>query len=195
MKIVIIKYNSGNVKSVANALERLGWSYSISDNETEILAADKVILPGVGSASSTMPFLTNKGLDQTIKKVQQPLLGICLGMQLLCSHTEEGNTDALGIFNVSVKKFPFKQGYKIPHMGWNSIQLSEGSWLPSSVQNKSVYFVHSYYVESNQWNAATSDYIQPFSVAMKKDNFYATQFHPEKSGDIGELILKEFLSL
>ncbi len=191
--IAIIKYNAGNICSVQNALTRLGYKSIITEDENEILRAEKVILPGVGEASSAMKYLKEKGLDRAILKTKQPLLGICLGLQLMCDFTEEGNTKCLGIFSAQVKKFPPKD--KVPHMGWNSFSSSNRELFKGINKDDDVYYVHSYYAEINEDTIATCDYIQPFSAVMRKNNFYATQFHPEKSADVGEQILKNFLEL
>jgi len=191
--IAIIKYNAGNISSVKNALTRLGYESAITDNETSILAADKVIFPGVGEASSAMKYLIEKKLDKTILKIKKPMLGICLGQQLMCAYSEEGNTKCLGIFDSHVKKFPNTE--LVPHMGWNNFSKIEGVLFKGLESTNNVYFVHSYYAEVNAQTTAVCDYIKPFSAAMQRDNFYATQFHPEKSADIGEKILKNFLNL
>ena len=191
--IAIIKYNAGNISSVQNALTRLGYESAITDNETSILAADKVIFPGVGEASSAMKYLIEKKLDKTILKIKKPMLGICLGQQLMCAYSDEGNTKCLGIFDSHVKKFPNTE--LVPHMGWNNFSKIEGGLFKGLESTNNVYFVHSYYAEVNKQTTAVCDYIKPFSAAMQKDNFYATQFHPEKSADIGEQILKNFLDL
>jgi len=191
--IAIIKYNAGNVTSVQNCLTRLGYESIISDDPIEISKAQKVIFPGVGEASSAMNYLKEKKLDLLIKSLKQPVLGICLGQQLMCSFSEEGNTECLGIFDVKVKKFPPLE--IVPHMGWNNIFGLKKSIFDHVLEDSNVYFVHSYYCELNDYTTATCDYIVPFSAAMNKDNFYATQFHPEKSGEIGEIILKNFLKL
>lgn len=191
--IAIIKYNAGNISSVQNALSRLGYESIITADKAQILNADKVIFPGVGEASSAMKYLIEKGLDKTILAIKKPMLGICLGQQLMCEFTEEGNTDCLGIFNTPVKKFP-ATGI-VPHMGWNNFTKVEGTLFKGLKTLNNVYFVHSYYAEVNEQTTAICDYIKPFSAAMQKDNFYATQFHPEKSADIGEQILKNFLEL
>ena len=191
--IAIIKYNAGNISSVQNALTRLGYESAITDNETSILAADKVIFPGVGEASSAMKYLMEKKLDKTIVKIKKPMLGICLGQQLMCAYSEEGNTKCLGIFDSHVKKFPNTE--LVPHMGWNNFSKIEGVLFKGLESTNNVYFVHSYYAEVNAQTTAVCDYIKPFSAAMQRDNFYATQFHPEKSADIGEKILKNFLNL
>lgn len=191
--IAIIKYNAGNISSVQNALTRLGYESAITDNETSILAADKVIFPGVGEASSAMKYLIEKKLDKTILKIKKPMLGICLGQQLMCAYSEEGNTKCLGIFDSHVKKFPNIE--LVPHMGWNNFSEIEGALFKGLESTNNVYFVHSYYAEVNAQTTAVCDYIKPFSAAMQKGNFYATQFHPEKSADIGEIVLKNFLKL
>lgn len=201
MKIAIIKYNAGNVQSVLYALQRLGINAIVTDDTEEIATADKVIFPGVGNASSAMDYLKNKGLDKLIISLQQPVLGICLGLQLLCNYSEEGNTKCLGIFNVDVKKFDdsvFQNKnlvpVKIPHMGWNTI-YNLSSPLMKSIDEKSyVYFVHSYYAELSDETIAATDYTQPFSSAMHKNNFYGVQFHTEKSAAAGEKILSNFLN-
>jgi len=192
--IAIIKYNAGNVTSVKNAVERLGHECIVTNTEEEIVKADKVIFPGVGEASSAMRNLKKSKLDQLIKRLKQPVLGICLGQQLLCLHSEEGNTDCLGIFDVLVKKFPPLD--IVPQMGWNNLRLESASPLFIGVEeNDDVYFVHSYYCELSNDTTAVCDYILPFSAALQKGNFYGTQFHPEKSGDVGEIILNNFLNL
>lgn len=196
MKIAIIKYNAGNIFSVECALNRLGLQAEITDDPNVIRAADRVIFPGVGEAGSAMAYLRRNRLDMLIKTLTQPVLGICIGQQLLCAHSEEGDTDCLGIFDVNVQRFPFNGvDFKIPHMGWNMITDIKDCFIPKSLNEKYVYYVHSYYVPTNPFTVATTDYVIPFSAALQKDNFYATQFHPEKSGDIGELILKSFIQL
>lgn len=194
MKIAIIKYNAGNIRSMAFALERLNINFSVTDDKEEIKKADKVIFPGVGEASSTMRYLQENKLDVLIKELTQPVLGVCLGMQLLCKHSEENNTTCLGIFDESVKLFTPLQKEKVPHMGWNSLALSD-SWLDKKLDDAYVYFVHSYYVPVSEFTAAITNYIHPFSAALKKNNFYAVQFHPEKSSVEGELVLKSFLTV
>jgi imidazole glycerol-phosphate synthase subunit HisH len=191
--IAVIKYNAGNIRSVAFALERLNIDFVITDNHEEIRQADKVIFPGVGEASTTMDYLKAYKLDKVIKELNQPVLGICLGMQLMCSHSEENDTPCLGIFNEPVKLFVPKNKEKVPHMGWNSLALSN-SWMDPTLNDQFVYFVHSYYVPVNSYTSAVTDYILPFSSAMKKDNFYAVQFHPEKSAAVGEKVLLSFLN-
>jgi len=191
--IAIIKYNAGNISSVQNALIKLGYESIITDNPNEILNADKVILPGVGEASSAMKHLKEKGLDKTILSLTQPILGICLGQQLMCKYSEEGNTDCLGIFDTTVKLFPPNE--IIPHMGWNNFSEVKGALMEDIKLADDVYYVHSYYAEINEDTIATCNYILPFSAVMERNNFYATQFHPEKSAKIGEQILKNFLEL
>lgn len=194
MKTVIIKYNAGNIQSVSFALERLGIDFTITDAVEQIKAADKVIFPGVGEASTTMAYLREKKLDTVIKDLKQPALGICLGMQLMCRHSEENDTDCLGIFDETVKRFVPEGDLKVPHMGWNQLRLKD-SWLNPALENQNAYFVHSYYVPVNKYTAAVTEYITPFSAAMHRDNFYAVQFHPEKSAMAGELVLKSFFDL
>ena len=191
--IAIIKYNAGNIRSVQNALTRLGYESIITDDKEEILNASKVIFPGVGEASSAMKYLKDKGLDEVILSIKKPMLGICLGLQLMCKHSDEGDTDCLGIFNAEVKKFPHKN--KVPHMGWNSFSKLKGELFKDIIPENDMYYVHSYYAETNDQTIATCDYILPFSSAMQQDNFYATQFHPEKSADVGTQLLKNFLEL
>ncbi len=197
MNIAIIKYNAGNIFSVECALKRLGLSATISDDPIELRSADKIIFPGVGEASSAMAYLRQHKLDSLIRSLTQPVLGICIGQQLLCSYSAEGETDCLGIFDIDVRKFEASSPeQKIPHMGWNTItRIRSNDLIPQELVNKYVYYVHSYYVPLCDYSIATSDYILPFSAALHKDNFYATQFHPEKSGDIGELIIKKFIEL
>ncbi len=191
--IAIIKYNAGNIRSVQNALTRLGYKSTITDDANEILSADKVIFPGVGEASSAMKYLIERGLDKVILSIQQPMMGICLGLQLMCDYSEEGNTKCLGIFNTNVKKFPATN--KVPHMGWNSFSDIKGSLFKDIFLNNDVYYVHNYYAEIIGRTVATCYYIKPFSAAMQKDNFYATQFHPEKSAEVGEQLLRNFCTL
>ena len=191
--IAIIKYNAGNISSVKNALTRLGYESIITGDSEEILNADKVIFPGVGEASSAMKYLNERNLDKTILSIKKPMLGICLGQQLMCTYSEEGSTQCLGVFNTKVKKFPNTE--LVPHMGWNNFSKVKGELFNGLENTNNVYFVHSYYAEINEQTTAVCDYIKPFSAAMQRDNFYATQFHPEKSADIGEQILKNFLNL
>jgi imidazole glycerol-phosphate synthase subunit HisH len=191
--IAIVKYNAGNIMSVRNAVTRLGYECIITDNRTDLLAADKVIFPGVGEAGSAMKYLMEKGLDETLRSLSKPTLGICLGLQLLCRNNEESGTQGLGIFSSDVKRFPPVD--KIPHMGWNNFLTMNGELFKGISLNDDVYYVHSYYAEISAYTTATCDYILPFSAAMKKDNFFATQFHPEKSAGVGEKILRNFLEL
>lgn len=191
--IAIIKYNAGNIRSVQNALTRLGYESTITDDANKILNADKVIFPGVGEASSAMNYLIERGLDKAILSIQQPMMGICLGLQLMCDYSEEGNTKCLGIFNTNVKKFSATD--KVPHMGWNSFSDIKGSLFKDIFPSNDVYYVHSYYAEIIEQTVATCDYIKPFSAAMQNDNFYATQFHPEKSAEVGEQLLRNFCTL
>ena len=194
MKVVIIKYNAGNIQSVSFALERLGADFTITDDKEAIRSADKVIFPGVGEASTTMAYLRGKGLDSLIRELKQPVLGICLGMQLMCRHSEENNTTCLGIFDEPVERFVPQGGMKVPHMGWNQLSLKD-SWLDRGLENENAYFVHSYYVPVNKYTSAITEYINPFSAAMHRDNFYAVQFHPEKSARAGEMVLKSFFKV
>lgn len=196
MSIAIIKYNAGNIFSVEQAFKRLGTEVIITADKEIIRKADKIIFPGVGAAASTMEHLRREGLDTFIKGLTQPVLGICLGMQIMCRHSAEGNTDCLNIFDIDVKRFiPQKNEDKIPHMGWNTITEVNSKLFDMSFNDKYVYFVHSFYVPLSEYTAATTNYIHPFSAALNKDNFYATQFHPEKSGELGEHVLKNFLML
>ena len=196
MKVAIVKYNAGNIRSVDCALRRLGVEAMITADEAMLRSADKVIFPGVGEAATTMDFLHTTGLDAVIKSMEKPLLGICLGMQLMCRHSDEGNVDCLNIFDVDVKRFQSERHEdKVPHMGWNTIEQTCSSLFRGFTKEEFVYFVHSFYVPVNEYTAAVTDYILPFSAALHKENFYATQFHPEKSGDVGERILKNFLEL
>jgi glutamine amidotransferase len=191
--IAIVRYNAGNIKSVKNALNRLGYASIITDDPSELINANKVIFPGVGEASSAMIYLKERGLDKTISSLRQPVLGICLGLQLMCSRSEEGDTKCLGIFDTVVKLFPPVD--KIPHMGWNNFLTMKGDLFKGLTIEDDLYYVHSYYPEISACTLATCDYILPFSAAMQKDNFYATQFHPEKSAETGEKILRNFLEL
>jgi glutamine amidotransferase len=196
MGIAVVKYNAGNIRSVDYALKRLGVEALITADKQELMAADKVIFPGVGEAETTMRHLRETGLDETIKNLRQPVLGICVGMQLMCCHSEEGNADCMGIFEAEVMRFiPEKQVDKVPHMGWNTLLNTKTALFEGFSREEFVYFVHSYYVPVNEYTIADTEYILPFSAALHKDNFYATQFHPEKSGAVGEHILKNFLKL
>ena len=191
--IAIIDYVAGNVKSVQNAVEKLGFETIITSDFEEIKNAEKVIFPGVGEASTAMKYLKNLKLDELIPSLKQPFLGICLGQQLLCNFSEEGNTKCLGIFDVDVKKFPATE--IVPHMGWNNLQQMNGELLAGISADDNFYFVHSYYCEIGKNTTSTCDYILPFSATLQKDNFYGTQFHPEKSGAVGAKILENFLKL
>lgn len=191
--IAIVKYNAGNIMSVKNALQRLSCDSVITDNPEEIKKAEKVIFPGVGEASSAMRFLKERGLDTVLKNLEQPVLGICLGMQLMCKHSEEGDTECIGIFENIVKKFPATD--IIPHMGWNNFAHIKGSIFEGIKKDENVYYVHSYYAGITHQTSAVCEYILPFSAALQKANFYGTQFHPEKSAAKGEQILKNFLLL
>jgi glutamine amidotransferase len=193
MKIVIVKYNAGNIKSVEFALERIGAKAIVSDSIDEIQSADKIIFPGVGEASSAMKYLKEKKLDTLIPALKQPVLGICLGMQLMCSYSEEGATGCLSIFPEMVKKFT--GGQKVPQIGWNNVYNLKSPLFSGIKENEYNYFVHSYYVESSANTIATCNYINEYSAAINKNNFYAVQFHPEKSGKAGEILLKNFLLL
>lgn len=194
MKIVIVKYNAGNIQSVLFALERIGVQAVVTDDKESILSADKIIFPGVGEASTAMNYLKERSLDQVISAARQPLLGICLGMQLLCRHSEENDTDCLGLFDVEVKKFT-SDTLKIPQIGWNNIQVKDSVLFKGVADNSYCYFVHSYYAALNSNTIATSNYEIDFSCALAKDNFYGVQFHPEKSAEVGEQIIKNFLAL
>ncbi len=194
MDVAIIKYNAGNIRSVDYALKRLGANAEITDEPDRILSADKVIFPGVGEAGTTMAYLRERELDKLIVSLTQPVLGICLGQQLMCQWSEEGDTPCIGIFDQPVKQFP-AQKLKVPHMGWNSLDQVSGDLFPETLLGAYVYFVHSYYVPACEDSAALCNYIEPFSAAMQKGNFYATQFHPEKSGEPGQEILSNFLKL
>ena len=193
MVIAIVKYNAGNIRSVTYALQRLGIEPCISDEAETLRSADKVIFPGVGEASTAMAYLRQRGLDQLLPTLQQPVLGVCLGLQLMCSHSEENNTPCLGIFDVEVKRFPPKD--KVPHMGWNRVEQRQGPLFEGLAEEAYLYYVHSYYAELSRHTIAQTNYIQPYSAALQKDNFYALQAHPEKSGKDGEKILENFLKL
>lgn len=196
MKIAIIKYNAGNIFSVNNAFKRLGITPIISDDPDTLMSADRVVFPGQGNASTAMQYLKAHRLDEVIHDLRQPLLGICIGQQLLCNHSEEGNTDCLGMFPVDVKRFvPTLHQHKVPAMGWNQLTNLKSPLFKNIKEGSYAYFVHSYFVPSCEWTIATSEYITPYSAALHKDNFYAVQFHPEKSGDVGETIIKNFVEL
>jgi glutamine amidotransferase len=193
MKIAIIKYNAGNIRSVDFALRRLGCDPVITNDPSVIKKADKVIFPGVGEAGTTMKYLAERGLDILIRDLKQPVLAICLGMQLLCSFSEESDTECIGIFDVTVKKI--KGENKVPHMGWNNVHRIAGKLIPVEMDRQYFYFVHSYFTPVCGHTTAITDYINPFSSVLERDNFFATQFHPEKSGKTGEELLKTFISL
>lgn len=193
MNLAIIKYNAGNIQSVSFALERLGINFSITDNAEEIQKADKVIFPGVGEASTTMQYLRDKKLDTLITSLKQPVLGICLGMQLMCRFSEENDTTCLGIFNETVKRFLPEPDKKVPHIGWNKLSITP-SWMNPALNDQYVYFVHSYYVPVNPFTTAVTTYTVPFSAALRHNNFFAVQFHPEKSAAVGEKVLKSFIN-
>ncbi len=195
MKVAVVKYNAGNVQSVIYALERLGVEPIHTDDHDLIRAADKVIFPGQGEASSAMAYLRAQRLDQLLKHLEQPFLGICIGLQLMCEHSEEGDTPCLGIFDLKVKRFPTPpESYKIPHMGWNSLKEHKGP-LTQGLSDPYLYYVHSYYAELGGDTVGITDYILPFSGALQKNNYYAVQAHPEKSSTDGQKILTNFLAL
>lgn len=195
MQVAIVKYNAGNIYSVVNALKRLGVEPLLTDDAEQLGKADRVVFPGQGEARGAMEYLRARGLDKVIRSLRQPVLGICIGQQLLCRHSEEGDTECIGIFDTEVKRFqPQHHEDKVPCMGWNKL-YDTSSPLMQNVDEQYVYFVHSYYVPVCQETIAKVDYILPFSAAMHKDNFYACQFHPEKSGRVGEQIIKNFLEL
>ena len=196
MEVAIVRYNAGNICSVVNALKRVGVMPRVTDNPEELLSADKILFPGQGEAKSTMAYLKERKLDQLIRDLKQPVLGICIGQQLMCRHSEEGDVDCLGIFDVDVKRFRSERHEdKVPHMGWNTLAQTCSPLFRDFTKDEFVYFVHSFYVPLNECTVAVTDYILPFSAALHKDNFYATQFHPEKSGAVGERILRNFLEL
>jgi glutamine amidotransferase len=198
MKVVLIKYNAGNVQSVLYALERLGVEAELTDEVEKICAADRVIFPGQGEASSAMAYLKERKLDQVIQEIKQPFLGVCLGLQLLCTHSEENDTDCLGIFPVKVKRFiPSAGGQeKVPHVGWNSLEnLVKNSLLKDLPDPKFMYYVHSYYAELGEHTLATTTYIHDFTAILHRDNYWAIQAHPEKSSTLGEKLLENFLAL
>jgi imidazole glycerol-phosphate synthase subunit HisH len=196
MNIKIVKYNAGNIQSVLFALERIGVQAGVTDDPEELRLADKVIFPGVGEASTAMSYLKERGLDKLICDLRQPVLGICLGMQLMCNYSEENDTECLGIFDTTVKKFTTDDyGLKIPQIGWNKVEKISAPLFAGMVYEPYCYFVHSYYAELSAETAAETEYGQTFSSALSKDNFYGVQFHPEKSAEAGEQILKNFLSI
>lgn len=193
MQVAIIKYNAGNTQSVIYALNRLGIEPILSDNAEVLAKADKIIFPGVGEASTAMKFLKERNLEQLIPALKQPVFGICLGLQLMCTHSEENNTAGMNIFPVAVKRFAATE--KVPHMGWNSLSHLKSPLLNGISEQDYVYFVHSYYAELSEYTIAQCDYILPFAAVMQKENFYAAQFHTEKSGLAGARILQNFISL
>ena len=197
MQVAIVKYNAGNIYSVVNALRRLGIEPLLTDDAEQLTKADRILFPGQGEARGAMDYLKERRLDEVIRQLKQPVLGICIGQQLLCRHSEEGDTDCIGVFEADVKRFqPQRHEDKVPCMGWNMLRIAQNEKLFEGLGNEPyVYFVHSYYVPECQWTAATADYILPYSAALHKDNFYTCQFHPEKSGRVGEQILKNFLEL
>ncbi|MCR5077024.1 MAG: imidazole glycerol phosphate synthase subunit HisH [Prevotella sp.] len=199
MQVAIVKYNAGNIRSVINALNRLGVEPLLTDKPEELQTADRVLFPGQGEATTAMAYLKERNLDTVIKKLQQPVLGICIGQQLLCRHSEEGDTDCIGVFDTDVKRFqPQQHEEKIPAMGWQEIKTTgraANPLLKNLGEHPYVYFLHSYYVPLSPWTIAEGDYILPYSAALCHKNFYATQFHPEKSGEVGEKILQNFLEL
>lgn len=195
MNVAIVKYNAGNIYSVVNALKRLGIDPLLTDDAEQLQCADRVLFPGQGEARGAMEYLKARRLDEVIRSLRQPVLGICVGQQLLCRHSEEGDVDCIGVFDAEVKRFqPQRHEDKVPCMGWNAL-CDTKSPLMEGIEGGYVYFVHSYYVPLCAETIATADYIQPYSAAMHKDNFYACQFHPEKSGKVGEQIIKNFIEL
>ena len=196
MSLAIVKYNAGNIQSVLYALERIGVSAIVTDDHQIIKGADKVIFPGVGEASSAMRYLEERGLDKIIKNLEQPVLGICLGMQLMCKYSEENNTKCLGIFNEDVKRYPqlSTHNFKTPQIGWNTIYDLQKDLFRNIAENSYCYFVHGFYAALGEHTIATTDYVLPYSSALNKDNFYGVQFHPEKSAEVGEQILRNFLN-
>lgn len=196
MKVSIVKYNAGNIFSVINAVKRLGIEPLWTDNADELTTSDCVIFPGQGEACNAMGYLKSHNLDTLIADLKQPVLGICIGQQLMCKHSEEGDTDCIGIFPIDVKRFqPVKHEQKVPAMGWNAIHDLKSPLFKGLTERDYVYFVHSYYCEMCEYTAATADYIIPYSAALQKDNFFATQFHPEKSGVVGHKILSNFIEI
>jgi imidazole glycerol-phosphate synthase subunit HisH len=197
MELVIIKYNAGNIQSVLYALERIGMSAVVTDDLEQIQKAGKVIFPGVGEASTAMKYLKERKLDEVIKNLQQPVLGICLGMQLMCKYSEENDTECLGIFDEEVKLFnpALSDGVKVPQIGWNNIYDLKTALFKGLPENSYCYFVHGYYAALGEHTIATTDYLLPYSAGLHKNNFYGLQFHPEKSAAAGEQILKNFLNL
>lgn len=196
MKVAIVRYNAGNIRSVLNALHRLGVEPILTDDAEELRSADRVLFPGQGEAATAMRYLREHNLDRVITDLRNPVLGICVGQQLLCRHSEEGDTACLGVFDAPVLRFrPERAEDKVPHMGWNSLHNLSSPLMKGIEEGEFVYFIHSFYVPPTEHTIATTDYVLPFSAALHKDNFFATQFHPEKSGDVGERILRNFLDL
>ena len=196
MQVAIVKYNAGNIRSVLNALHRCGVEAVLTDDVETLMSADKVIFPGQGEARTTMTYLRQHRLDEVIRNLRQPVLGICIGMQLLCRHSEEEDTDCLGVFDVDVVKFrPTRHEDKVPQMGWNTIGDLKSDLFKGLSEREFVYFVHSFYAPLCDDTIATTNYVQPYSSALHRDNFYATQFHPEKSGAVGERIIRNFLEM
>lgn len=193
MKVSVLKYNAGNTKSVLFALERIGINALVTDDIETLATSDKVIVPGVGEASSAMKYLNEHHLSETIINLKQPVLGICLGMQLMCSHSEEGNTTCLRIFENKVKLL--SGNIKVPQIGWNTIENLKTGLYKGVKEKEYVYYVHSYFAEINQYTIATTHYASGYSASLQKNNFYSTQFHPEKSGDAGQTILENFIKL
>lgn len=193
MQVAVIRYNAGNIRSLSFALERMGVPYVLTSDPAVIRSADKVIFPGVGEAASTMAHLKATGLDDVIRGLNQPVLGICLGMQLLCRHSEENNTQCLGIFDAEVKRIPATTGIKVPHMGWNTLE-GVTDWLDPSLEGQSAYFVHSYHVQATLDTVAIANHGVRISAAMRKGNYFAVQFHPEKSAAAGQLVIRSFLN-
>ncbi len=195
-EVSIIKYNAGNICSVVNAFRRLCIEPYVTDDAAKIMSSSHVVFPGQGEAHTTMTYLRNRGLDKLLLSLRQPVLGICIGMQLMCRHSEEEDTDCLGIFDIDVKRFvPDVPGDKVPQIGWNTLESLHSPLFVDVPENSHAYFIHSYYVPLCDSTISTTSYIQPYSSALQKGNYYATQFHPEKSGTVGEQILKNFLSL
>lgn len=196
MKVAIVKYNAGNIYSVVNALRRLGIEPLLTDDEEQLHSADRVIFPGQGNAKTTMTYLREHHLDKMIKSLRQPVLGICVGQQLLCRHSEEGDVDCIGVFDADVRRFvPTQHDEKVPAMGWNALCDLSSPLFKGIAEGDYVYFVHSYYAGICDDTIAKADYILPYSAALHKDNFWATQFHPEKSGRVGEKLLENFLNI
>jgi glutamine amidotransferase len=196
MKVAIVKYNAGNIYSVVNALRRLGIEPLLTDDEEQLHSADRVIFPGQGNAKTTMTYLREHHLDKMIKSLRQPVLGICVGQQLLCRHSEEGDVDCIGVFDADVRRFvPTQHDEKVPAMGWNALYDLSSPLFKGIAEGDYVYFVHSYYAGICNDTIAKADYILPYSAALHKDNFWATQFHPEKSGRVGEKLLENFLNI